>query len=312
MTDRADEGVDARGRATLGAVAEQWVTVATGLSEALANELALVLTARGVPFRRGPGVRGFDIAVPLTAAPAAATELALYHHENTRKVGTQPLEEIGDGRPGAIAYVVTLLAVFVALHADLFLLDWLGAGRFDGGAVLGGEAWRLVTALTLHIELAHLGGNIAFGAFYGYFVGRYLGTGVGWLTVILAAAAGNGLNALVQAATHRSIGASTAVFAALGLLVAYTWRRGFLTHTPWRARIAPIVAGLGLLAFTGTGGENTDLGAHLFGLVAGFGAGLVLARFVPVVWLKSTRVQRVSAAAAVLVVLGAWAVALLA
>ncbi len=312
MTDRADEGMDARGRATQAAVAEQWVTVATGLSEALANELALVLTARGVPFRREPGLTGWQLLVPLTAAPAAATELTLYRHENARKVGVQPLEEIGDGRPGTVAYVVTLLAVFVALHADVFYLDWLGAGRFEGGAVLGGEVWRLVTALTLHIELAHLAGNIAFGAFYGYFVGRYLGTGVGWLTVILAAAAGNGLNALVQAATHRSIGASTAVFAALGLLVAYTWRRGFLTHTPWRARIAPIVAGLGLLAFTGTGGENTDLGAHLFGLVAGFGGGLVLARFVPLAWLKSARVQRACAAAAVLVVLGAWAVGLLA
>jgi membrane associated rhomboid family serine protease len=290
---------------------EHWVTVATGLSETLANDLALVLTARGVPFRREPGASGWDLFVPLTAAPAAATELTLYRHENARKVGEQPLAEIGDGKPGTIAYVATLLAVFVALHAGLFDFDWLGAGRFEGGAVLGGELWRLVTALTLHIELAHVGGNLAFGAFYGYFVGRYLGTGVGWLTVILAAAAGNGLNALIQAATHRSIGASTAVFAALGLLVAYTWRRGFLTHTPWRARIAPIVAGLGLLAFTGAGGENTDLGAHLFGLVAGFGGGLVLARFVPVAWLESPRVQRVCAAIAAFVVLSAWTIGLL-
>jgi membrane associated rhomboid family serine protease len=300
MSDFVDEG------------SEQWVTVATGLSEALANELALVLTARGVPFRRGPGLTGWQIDVPLAAAPVAATELTLYRHENARKVGTQPLEEIGDGRPGAIAYVLTLFAVFVALHADLFFFDWLGAGGFEAGAVLRGEVWRLVTALTLHIELAHLCGNIAFGAFYGYFVGRYLGTGVGWLMVIAAAATGNGLNALVQAAAHRSIGASTAVFAALGLLVAYTWRRGFLTHTPWRARIAPIVAGLGLLAFTGASGENTDLGAHLFGLVAGFGGGLVLARFVPVAWLKSARVQRACAGVAVLVVLASWAVGLLA
>jgi membrane associated rhomboid family serine protease len=290
---------------------EQWVTVAIGLTEARLNDLALVLTARGVPFERRAGPAGFELWVPLAMAPVAATELTLYRHENAREVGARPIEEVGDGRAGVVAYVVTLLAVFVALHVDFFYYDWLGAGRFDGGAVLGGEIWRLVTALTLHIELAHLGGNLAFGAFYGYFVGRYLGTGVGWLTVILAAAAGNGLNALVQAASHRSIGASTAVFAALGLLVAYTWRRGFLQHTPWRARIAPIIAGLGLLAFTGASGENTDLGAHLFGLVAGFGSGLVLARFVPVAWLKSARVQRACVAAAVLVVLASWAVALL-
>jgi membrane associated rhomboid family serine protease len=291
-------------------VANQWVTVAIGLTEARLNDLALVLTARGIPFERRAGPAGFELWVPLAMAREAATELTLYRHENTREVGTRPLDEVGDGRTGVVAYVVTLLALFIALHVDLFYLDWLGAGRFEGGAVLGGEVWRLVTALTLHIELAHLGGNLVFGAFYGYFVGRYLGTGVGWLTVILAAAAGNGLNALVQAASHRSIGASTAVFAALGLLVAYTWRRGFLKHTPWRARIAPIVAGLGLLAFTGASGDNTDLGAHLFGLLAGFGAGLGLARFVSIAWLKSALVQRVCAAAAVLVVLASWAVGL--
>jgi membrane associated rhomboid family serine protease len=291
---------------------EQWVTVAIGLTEARLNELALVLTARNVPFERRMGPAGLELWVPLQMAPAAATELTLYRHENALEIGTRTIEEIGDGRAGVIAYVVTLLAVFVALHADLFYYDWLSAGRFDGGSVLGGEIWRLVTALTLHIELAHLGGNLAFGAFYGYFVGRYLGTGVGWLTVILAAAAGNELNALVQAASHRSIGASTAVFAALGLLVAYTWRRGFLQHTPWRARIAPVIAGLGLLAFTGASGENTDLGAHLFGLVAGFGSGLVLASFVSVAWLKRSGVQRACAAAALLIVVASWVFALLA
>jgi rhomboid protease GluP len=94
------------------------------------------------------------------------------------------------------------------------------------------------------------------------------------------------------------------------VLVAYTWRRGFLRETPWRSRIAPIVAGLGLLAFTGTAGENTDLGAHLFGFVAGFGGGLLLAAWVRPVWLRSRRAQSACAALALLAVLGAWAVGL--
>ncbi len=176
--------------------------------------------------------------------------------------------------------------------------------------MLAGEWWRAVTPLTVHVELAHLGGNLAFGAFFGYFVGRYLGAGVGWLAVLLGASGANLLNALVQSPLHRSIGASTAVFAALGLLVAYTWRRGFLRDTPWRGRIAPIVAGLGLLAFTGTSGENTDLGAHLFGFIAGLVFGGALGHFVPTAWLKSTRVQRVCGAVAVLLLAAAWAVGL--
>jgi len=86
---------------------------------------------------------------------------------------------------------------------------------------------------------------------------------------------------LIQPGRHLAIGASTSVFAALGLLAAYTWRRGFLRNTPWRMRIAPIIAGIGLLAFTGTGsgveGDNVDILAHLTGFIAGFGAGAALA-----------------------------------
>jgi rhomboid protease GluP len=290
--------------------AEQWVTVATRLTEARINELALVLTARGVPYQRQPGTGGWELWVPLAMAPVAATELTLYKHENARQIGSRPLDEVGAGRAGVVWYVATLLAVFLALYLDLFNRDWLGAGRLEAGPLLDGEWWRAVTALTLHIELAHLGGNLAFGAFFGYFVGRYLGTGVGWLAVLLAASGANVLNAWVQSPAHRSIGASTAVFAALGLLVAYTWRRGFLRDTPWRGRIAPIVAGLGLLAFTGTSGENTDLGAHLFGFIAGLVFGAALAHLAPIAWLKNARVQRICGAVTALVLVAAWAVGL--
>jgi rhomboid protease GluP len=290
--------------------AEQWVTVATRLTEARVNELALVLTARGVPFQRQLAVGGWELWVPLAMAPVAATELTLYRHENAREIGSRPLEEVGAGKAGALWYVAVLLAVFFALHTDLFNRDWLAAGRLDAGDLLGGEWWRAVTAVTVHTDLDHLAGNLVFGAFFGYFVGRYLGHGVGWLGVLLAATLANVVNAWVQSPAHRSIGASTAVFAALGLLMAYTWRRGFLRDTPWRGRIAPIVAGLGLLAFTGTSGENTDLGAHLFGFIAGSAMGAVFGEVVPTAWLKSSRVQRLCGALAALLVVIAWTMGL--
>jgi membrane associated rhomboid family serine protease len=253
---------------------------------------------------------GWELWVPLALVPAAATELTLYKHENARQSGTQPLAEVGTGRSGALWYVTALLAVFFALHTDLFGFDWLRAGRVDAGALLGGEWWRAATALTLHIELAHLGGNLAFGAFFGYFIGRYFGAGIGWLAVLLAASLGNIVNSFLQSPAHRSIGASTAVFAALGLLVAYTWRRGFLRDTPWRSRIAPIVAGLGLLAFTGTAGENTDLGAHLFGFAAGVLLGVGVAHLVPLAWLRNVSLQRACGALAALLLAAAWIVGL--
>jgi rhomboid protease GluP len=289
---------------------EQWVTVAGGLDEARANELALVLIARGIAQQRRAGREGLELCVPVDSAGAAAAELAQYRRENARRIGARPLQYVARGWPGVAAYVAVLLVVFVAAHESLLGLDWYGAGRFDSGPMVAGQWWRTITALTLHVEFDHLGGNVAFGAFFGVFIGRYFGVGVGWLAVLLEAGCANALGAWLEAPDHRSLGASTAVFAALGMLAAYTWRRGFLRETPWRSRIAPIVAALGLLAFTGTGGENTDLGAHLLGFCAGLVGGVVVAAAVRPIRLRDRRTQSICAALALLAVVGAWAVGL--
>jgi membrane associated rhomboid family serine protease len=291
----------------MGNHAEPWVAVASTADERHAAELGLVLTARGIEHRRELGVVGWDLWVPAASSAVARAELAQYVSENRRAVGQRRIEEVGDGLSGVIAYVAILVAVFVCAHESPLSLDWLGAGQLVAGRVVAGEWWRTLTALTLHVELDHLGGNLVFGAFFGLYVGRYLGRGIGWLAVLGAAVLANALTAVALDPAHRSLGASTAVFAALGILTAYTWRRGFLRETPWRWRIAPIVAGLGLLAFTGAGGENTDVFAHLAGFVMGFGTGLALARWLTVRVLKSRATQRVCAALALALVAGAWA-----
>ena len=284
--------------------AEPWVIVVTHLAEQRSAEFALVLTARGIEHQRRASSSGWQLSVPADRADQAVAELSAYYRENNRRAtGSRAVKHIGSGWPGVAAYAATLLTVFVCLRSDLFGFDWLGAGRLEAGGVVAGEWWRTVTALTVHLDVDHLGSNLAFGGFFGYFIGRYLGTGLGWIAILAGGALGNLLNAIVQSAEHRSIGASTAVFAALGLLTAYTWRRGFLRDTPWRARIAPIVAGIALLAYTGTGGENTDIFAHLTGFVAGFGFGLVLARWsVP----RTPRWQVGYAATAVALIVTAW------
>jgi hypothetical protein len=43
-------------------------------------------------------------------------------------------------------------------------------------------------------------------------------------------------------------------------------------------RTAPLIAGVALLAFTGTGGENTDVLAHLAGFIVGSATGALAAR----------------------------------
>jgi membrane associated rhomboid family serine protease len=285
------------------------VVVWSGGSDSECAELSLVLAAAAIPHERltGPGFARL-LAVPAADAARAAHEIAAYRKERERPVRapTAAPADFDGAWIGVIGYAALLMLIAVCASQSFLGFDWLVAGVLEAGPALHGEPWRLVTALTLHADAGHLAGNLAFGAFFGYFTSKHFGFGVAWLAILAGGVLGNLLNSVIQPDFHRSIGASTAVFAALGLLTAYAWRRG-IAQTSWRARIAPIAAGVGLLAFTGTAGENTDLLAHLLGFAAGFGLGALLARHrVP----RSSLLQAVCATAGVLLVLGAWAWAL--
>ena len=140
--------------------------------------------------------------------------------------------------------------------------------------------------------------------------GRVLGPGMTWLIVLIAAGFANILNTMLLDATHRAIGASTAVFAALGLVAGFAWRAKLFAQDRWAYRLGPVVGGIALLAFTGTGSpeSNTDTGAHLAGFACGFGAGILMIyayRFVP-----DPRLQKIAGAVAVGIVVLAWIAAL--
>ena len=261
---------------------DYWVPVLKTRHWKRCREAGLVLMALEIDHEVERLEGRWVITVPRESASRARVELREYAEESRRPpVGILPIPELSTGWRGVVAYIGVLLAVALFARQGAWGYDWLGLGRIDSVRILAGEWWRNVTALTLHVDFSHLAGNIVFGAFFGLYVGRYLGSGVGWAAILGAGALGNALNVLIQPGRHLAIGASTSVFAALGLLAAYTWRRGFLRNTPWRMRIAPIIAGIGLLAFTGTGsgveGDSVDILAHLTGFIAGFGAGAALA-----------------------------------
>ena len=287
---------------------EELVVVCRGNTEREWAELALVLTARGIEHRRLSGPRGaWELAVPAAQARHAVDELEAYRVERSRPVAAPaPLRDFPNAWLGVAAYAAVLMLVATCAEQYFLAIDWGRAGRLVAGRIFDGEWWRPVTALTLHADIAHLASNLAFGSFFGYFIGRYYGPGIGWFAILCSGVLGNVLNAVIQSAEHRSIGASTAVFGALGLLTAHAWRRG-TSQASWRARFAPIAAGIGLLAFTGTGGENTDIFAHLTGFCAGFGIGAVLERIeLP----RAASAQAVFGGAACLLLALAWAAAL--
>ena len=136
-----------------------------------------------------------------------------------------------------------------------------------------------------------------------------MGSGVAWLAIVIAAALGNAVNLMLLNPLHRSIGASTAVFAALGLVAGYVWQGRFMRQDHWSNRYGPIIGGLALLMYTGTGDSNTDIGAHLLGFVCGFAAGMILIKAEPLP--KGARPQLIAGGAALALVMISWITALI-
>ncbi len=138
-----------------------------------------------------------------------------------------------------------------------------------------------MTALTLHADWLHLLGNLAIGGVFILRLARELGSGLAWSLLLASGALGNLINASLQPPDHRAIGASTAVFGAVGILAALSVVR-YRRHL-WKRWPLPLAAALALLALLGSAGEHTDLGAHLFGFAAGLAlgaaAGPLLKRF---------------------------------
>jgi len=253
---------------------------------------------------------GFLLVVPAEIAEKARYEIWQYEQENRASrpppPGIRPVYQ--SGLYGAVGYVLVISLVAVLSGESAFQRDWLAAGRVDGELIRAGEWWRTITALTLHSGLRHFVGNLGFGVFFGMLAGRLLGPGVTWLAVVWSSSIANFLNTLLLDSSHRAIGASTAVFAALGLLAGFVWRSRLMRQDRWAYRVGPLVGGVALLAFTGTGDANTDVGAHLAGFVCGLITGMLLTIIYPLVTGKT--VQRWSGAAALGAVLLAWAFAL--
>jgi membrane associated rhomboid family serine protease len=272
------------------------------------EERGFVLHAVGIDSAVAWHGRTWVLLVPAAAQAEALAQLAVYERENPPRRIPPAAEPLHRGSwAGALAYAATLLLVGYLAGSSATGRDWFEAGALVTAPTRAGEWWRAATALTLHLDVGHLLANLGFGAVFGLLAGQLLGPGIAWATVLAAAGTANLLNSLVQPATHSSVGASTAVFATLGLLAAYAWRRRRDTGDRWAYRWAPLVAGVILLGFTGAGGERTDVLAHLTGFATGAIAGIAHATWrVP----RGPAAQAVAALASVAVIGGAWLLAL--
>jgi membrane associated rhomboid family serine protease len=277
---------------------------------------ALVLKARLIPCRvERQGLR-WQLLVPASSFAAALTELRQYETENRNWPPPPPRAQPTSNNLFATIWVLIALAIFhdvTLLRINLMghaPVDWVGFGNAHAGRILEGEWWRLATALTLHSDWLHLASNILIGGVFIVRLCRDLGSGPGWSLLLASGISGNLINAWLQSPDHRAVGASTAIFGAVGVLAAISLVRYRHNLRPQRRWALPIAAALGLLAMLGAGGEQTDLGAHLFGFLSGMALGAGAEILVEVYGRPGRAINTLLNLTCMAVIAGAWYAAL--
>lgn len=286
--------------------------LAGGLSRRQLRIWPLVLKARLVPCR----VEGQQLLVPAETFDHALRELRQYETENrnwpppspeTRPLRNNVFSTLWVLIALAAFHDMTLLRINLMGHAPV---DWISLGNAHAGKIFEGDWWRLATALTLHSGWLHLASNLLIGGIFIVRLCRDLGTGLGWNLLLASGIFGNLLNAWLQTPDHRAVGASTAVFGAVGLLAAISLVRYRRNLQPQRRLALPVAAALGLLAMLGAGGERTDLGAHLFGLLSGLALGIAAEYLVERYGRPGKSINTLLNLAGLLIIGGSWYAAL--
>jgi rhomboid protease GluP len=265
--------------------------------KALAREYSLVLEARAIEHELLENEGVWLLTVTPSNQANALDELTRYSSEPIPpRPASRFIVPFKGAGVGAAAYASILLLTAYFAGLGLFGKDWYALGDTDAGA--RSEWWRAITALTLHVDPAHLFSNLFFGVLIGIAASRLLGPGVTWFAAVFAGACANYVEMLIAPASHRALGASTAVFAVLGLLAGLAWTERLAFRERNWYRWAPLIVGVCLLTLFGAGGEHVDVLGHLLGFTFGIAAGALCAiTGVPRSRLLSTQILFAAAAA---------------
>lgn len=258
----------------------QMMILFENLSRHQAETCGLVLSSAAIAYRFKRDLHGWSVWVDEQKYDAALSAMEKYFEENRDQVSPEePKIEIEQasltaGIISGLIGVLVILVVDAAVGGVDPLPETLRVFGASAVSITDGEWYRAITALFLHADLAHLAGNLAGIAIFGGGVCAVAGWGMGWLLVVGGGGVGNILNAYLYGSAHVSIGASTAVFAAVGFLAGYQFIRKRRTSKRRIAVWIPLAAGLALLGWLGSA-AHTDIMAHLLGFVSGVGLGMV-------------------------------------
>jgi len=272
--------------------------ICEGLTREQAEAYGLLLTAIGLPYSTRKSNQGWEIWVDPSRRIEALDLIRQYDLENKshQPIDSAPDVHIEQKTLSAIWVALFLLIIHLITTRPEFSRPLFRTYSSAAQKILNGEIYRVFTSLMLHADLSHLAGNIAGIAIFGTALCRTTGAGFGWLIILLCGALGNMANAAFIQRGHDSIGASTAVFGALGFLAAYQFYRKITAGNRRVKAWLPLAGGLALLGFLGSG-VHTDLTAHLFGFAAGICLGLAYPRYLSC--FQGKKCQMLSAAAAI-------------
>ncbi|HSP19927.1 MAG TPA: rhomboid family intramembrane serine protease [Myxococcaceae bacterium] len=264
-----------------------------------AMDLSLVLEQEGIRHElRRVDEAHWTLVVDDADATRAESALAGFEQENPREMRLpERVHPVTGAAAAGGALALALVTFYLRTGPESAGSPWFERGSADAAAILRGEWWRAVTALTLHADAGHVAGNAVLGGLLLALLGRSVGPGMASVLMLLSGVAGTVTTAALLRHDFVSIGASTAVFGALGVLAA-------LPRASRRVWM-PVVGGLALLALLGTS-KRADVAGHLCGFVCGVLAGAAV-RGLPPLWNRAAQACLAILATSVPVV--AWVVA---
>lgn len=264
-------------------VSEDLAEVGRYADPAEAHEHGLVILAMREPYWLMPAdeTGRYPLLAEADAAAGINREIAAYEEEKSNApTMRREVEDVFRHSPGW-----SLCALWAALLIGVFAWQMEYPGLVDRAAssstdLIGKkELWRPFTALFLHADVPHLVGNLVSGTIFGTMLSRIIGGWRAWLMILVCGTLGNAIvSAVAWPESFVSIGASTAVFGALGILcgLAFAALLRMGARLPWAKTTAPVVAGVILLGWLGGGSmdSNTDVLGHISGFACGLVSGM--------------------------------------
>ena len=246
-----------------------------GLPDKKADLIILILTSQNIENHAEQENNLFNILVNEADMEKARIMVETYYKENKFFRLKQQLQQIPISSFKSYP-AFCIMGLLWLIHAACIHYHVHEAMTLKYGAsalfILQGETYRAITALFLHADARHLAGNMAGLLIFGAPFISLSGFGMGPFMLLFAGTLGNLFNAHLYQTAHLSIGASTAVMAAAGLLVAFqVTQKG----KPLRLNnLMPVFAGA-LMVGLFSQGERTDVMAHVFGFLSGLGSGII-------------------------------------